>query len=118
MTSWLGLTGRRAVVAGAGGIGAGLAGALADAGANVAVLDVDETRLAAVASSRDAGRGGVVTVAADLTSASSCRDAMDQASERLGGLDVFIHAVGMNDRRPVLDTPDEVLGKDHRDQFE
>jgi gluconate 5-dehydrogenase len=108
MTSWLGSTGRRAVVAGAGGIRACLAGALADAGANVAVLDVDETRLAAVASSRDAGRGGVVTVAADLTSASSCRDAMDQASERLGGLDVFIHAVGMNDRRPVLDTPDEV----------
>lgn len=26
----------------------------------------------------------------------------------LGGLDALVHAVGVNDRRPALDTPDEV----------
>jgi NAD(P)-dependent dehydrogenase (short-subunit alcohol dehydrogenase family) len=103
MTNWLGLTGRRVVVAGAGGIGSVLARALAGAGATVVVLDVNADRLADVA-----GDGDVSTVAADLTSAESCRAAMGAAAHQLGGLDVFVHAVGANDRRPVLDTTDDV----------
>lgn len=109
MTDWLGLRDRAALVAGAGGIGAAVAVALAQAGARVAVTDVDEQRLAALA--RDAGaEAGVklTTVAADLTSAAAARRAVHDAAETLGGLDVFVHAVGVNDRRPVLETPDEV----------
>jgi gluconate 5-dehydrogenase len=102
MSDWLGLAGRRAIVAGAGGIGATLAGALGEAGAQVAVLDLDEERLAEVAA------GGMHPVQADLTSAGSCRDAVAEAEKLLGGVDIFVHAVGMNDRRPVLDTPDEI----------
>jgi gluconate 5-dehydrogenase len=102
MSDWLGLAGRRAIVAGAGGIGATLAGALAEAGAQVAVLDLDKEHLAEVAAE------GVHPVQADLTSAGSCRDAVAEAEKLLGGVDIFVHAVGMNDRRPVLDTPDEV----------
>jgi gluconate 5-dehydrogenase len=102
MSDWLGLAGRRAIVAGAGGIGATLAGALVEAGAQVAVLDLDEERLAEVAA------GGMHPVQADLTSAGSCRDAVAEAEKLLGGVDIFVHAVGMNDRRPVLDTPDEI----------
>jgi gluconate 5-dehydrogenase len=102
MSDWLGLAGRRAIVAGAGGIGATLAGALAEAGAQVAVLDLDKEHLAEVAAE------GVHPVQADLTSAGSCRDAVAEAEKLLGGVDIFVHAVGMNDRRPVLDTPDEI----------
>jgi gluconate 5-dehydrogenase len=102
MSDWLGLAGRRAIVAGAGGIGATLAGALAEAGAQVAVLDLDKERLAEVAAA------GMHPVQADLTSAGSCRDAVAEAEKLLGGVDIFVHAVGMNDRRPVLDTPDEI----------
>ena len=105
MTDWLGLRGRAALVAGAGGIGAAVALALARAGARVAVTDVDEQRLGALA--RDAGVE-LTTVAADLTSAAAAGRAVRDAAETLGGLDVFVHAVGVNDRRPVLETPDEV----------
>jgi len=35
------------------------------------------------------------------------RKAVAEAHERLGRLDVFIHAVGMNDRRPILDYSDD-----------
>jgi gluconate 5-dehydrogenase len=105
MSDWLGLTGRRAVVAGAGGIGATLAAALAGAGAEVAVLDRDEQRLAAIAGDH------VHPIVADLTSGGACRDAMAGAEKVLGGVEVFVHAVGMNDRRPVLDTPDELWDK-------
>jgi gluconate 5-dehydrogenase len=105
MTDWLGLRDRAALVAGAGGIGAAVALALARAGARVAVTDVDEQRLDALAQTAGAE---VTTVAADLASAAAARRAVDDAAETLGGLDVFVHAIGVNDRRPVLETPDEV----------
>ncbi|MFD4604180.1 SDR family NAD(P)-dependent oxidoreductase [Streptomyces sp. NPDC058464] len=101
-TTW-DFTGTRALVAGAGGIGAVVAGELARAGAAVVVLDVDEGRLDQLA-----GPGPVKGLSADLTSADACRAAVDSAVQLLGGVDVFVHAVGVNDRRPVLDTPDEV----------
>jgi gluconate 5-dehydrogenase len=108
MSTWLGLTARPAVVAGAGGIGATLATALADAGANVVVLDIDETRLASVSREASDKSGSISGVVADLTSAGECRTAIDEAADLLGGLDIFVHAVGMNNRRPVLDITDEV----------
>ena len=111
MTDWLGLTDRAALVAGAGGIGEAVALGLARAGARVVVTDVDEPRLDGLARAA-AGSGSpgvqIKTVAADLTSASSARQAVNDAAAMLGGLDVFVHAVGVNDRRPVLETPDEV----------
>ena len=105
MTDWLGLRDRAALVAGAGGIGAAVALALAGAGARVAVTDVDEQRLGALAGDASVK---LTTVAADLTSAATAGRAVRDAAETLGGLDVFVHAVGVNDRRPVLETPDEV----------
>jgi len=108
MTDWLGLRGRAALVAGAGGIGEAAALALARAGARVAVTDVSEQRLGDLAKAAAAQSLDVRTVAADLTSASAARQAVSDAAALLGGLDVFVHAVGVNDRRPVLGTPDEV----------
>ncbi|WP_405866584.1 MULTISPECIES: SDR family NAD(P)-dependent oxidoreductase [unclassified Streptomyces] len=99
-TTW-DFAGTRAVIAGVGGIGATVARALTEAGADVVVLDVDKEKLADIAP-------GVTGLAADLTSADACRAAVGEAVQLLGGLDVFVHAVGVNDRRPVLETPDEV----------
>jgi gluconate 5-dehydrogenase len=110
MTDWLGLRDRAALVAGAGGIGQAVAIALAQAGARVAVTDVDQGRLDAVAAiaAADPTAAEITTVAADLARADRARAAVRDAAARLGGLDVFVHAVGINDRRPVLETPDEV----------
>ncbi|MET7988450.1 MULTISPECIES: SDR family oxidoreductase [unclassified Streptomyces] len=108
MTDWLGLHNRAALVAGAGGIGAAAALALARQGARVVVADVDEGRLSALV--KEAAELGVRvgTRVADLTDAEEARAAVADAAESLGGLDVFLHAVGMNDRRPALETPDDV----------
>src|ERR1700753_3026169 len=117
MTDWLGLTGRAALVAGAGGVGGG-GGARpareraplgrARAGARGVVTDVDEPRLDALARAAAGTHAAEVkTVAADLTSAPSARQAVHDAAAMLGGLDVFVHAVGVNDRRAGLDTPEE-----------
>ncbi|WP_370964254.1 SDR family NAD(P)-dependent oxidoreductase [Amycolatopsis sp. cg9] len=99
---WLGLRGKRALVAGAGGIGGAAALALAGAGADVAVADLDVERLTGLAAQ------GIRTIQAGLTDAGGGRECVARADELLGGLDVFVHAVGVNDRRPVLETPDDV----------
>ena len=70
---WLGLDGRAALVAGAGGIGAAVALALARAGARVAVTDVSEPRLAELARAAAAESLALRTVAADLTAQRSRR---------------------------------------------
>ncbi|WP_181803361.1 SDR family NAD(P)-dependent oxidoreductase [Streptomyces shenzhenensis] len=108
MTDWLGLRNRAALVAGAGGIGAAAALALAQQGARVVVTDVEEARLAGL--TQEAAELGVTveTRVADLTDAEDARKAVASAAAAMGGLDVFLHAVGMNDRRPALETPDEV----------
>ncbi|MFE4698801.1 SDR family NAD(P)-dependent oxidoreductase [Streptomyces sp. NPDC056738] len=108
MDDWLGLEQRAALVAGAGGIGAAAALGLARHGARVTVTDVDEERLAALAEQASAAGFSIATRAADLTDPLSARSAVAESAGAMGGLDVFVHAVGINDRRPVLETPDDV----------
>jgi gluconate 5-dehydrogenase len=99
-SGWLGLSGRRVFVAGAGGIGAACVEAFLDAGAQVAVADVSAAALESLPPT-------VARLQADLASAAGCREAVTQALSSLGGLDAFVHAVGVNHRVPVLDVDDE-----------
>ncbi|WP_215452587.1 SDR family NAD(P)-dependent oxidoreductase [Streptomyces sp. ATCC 21386] len=105
---WLGLEGRDALVIGAGGLGTACVRALAEAGARLTVVDADEARLKALRDDPACAAAVVRTLTADLTSSEACERAVATAARELGGLDVLVHAVGMNDRRPVVDTPDEV----------
>src|SRR3954464_80025 len=106
--SWLGLESLRVIVAGAGGIGGACALAYLGAGARVLVVDRNEDALAALAGSDEFSAGGGSTLQADLTEHGAGERVVETALERLGGLDVVMHAVGINDRRPILDfTEDE-----------
>jgi NAD(P)-dependent dehydrogenase (short-subunit alcohol dehydrogenase family) len=98
---WLGLAGARVIVAGAGSLGGALAEGFAQAGAHVAVIDLNAERLAALGAR--AGLGDDRLIAADLSSAPAARDALERARSALDGLDVFVHGVGINDRRPIAD---------------
>ncbi|MGD6741806.1 SDR family NAD(P)-dependent oxidoreductase [Streptomyces sp. BH106] len=102
------MEGTRALVLGAGGLGKECAAGLAAAGSRLVLVDVDEDTLkSAQEDLREAG-AEVRTLAADLTTSKGCDQAVSNAADLLGGLDVLVHAVGTNDRRPVVDTPDEV----------
>nr|WTB11178.1 SDR family oxidoreductase [Streptomyces antimycoticus] len=105
---WLGLEGRRALVMGAGGLGAACARGLAEAGARLAVVDVDAAKLKALRDEPVLADAGVRVFPADMTTSEACDEAVTAVAGELGGLDVLVHAVGTNDRRPVVDTPDEV----------
>lgn len=97
----LGLDGHRVLLAGAGGLGTACAQAFAAAGCHVAVVDRDEGRARALAGSLGTG-SRTMALGADLRSREQCRQAVASAVEQLGGLDVCVHAVGMNRRLPVL----------------
>jgi NAD(P)-dependent dehydrogenase (short-subunit alcohol dehydrogenase family) len=102
-TSWLGLAGSRVLVAGAGGIGGACAQAYAAAGARVLVVDRSAEALEALTAQGFEGE----TIEADLTVHGAGTRVVTGAIERLGGLDVLLHAVGINDRRPILDFTEE-----------
>jgi len=87
------LEGKRALITGGdSGIGRAVALAFAREGADVAVVyydehdDADET----LRWVKDAGREGYA-IDADLTDPEQCRQAVDQAVEALGGLDILVN---------------------------
>ncbi len=88
------------LVAGAGGIGAACAEAFLQAGARLLVADQNAERLSGFA-------GTASTITADLTTTDGCEQAVRAAQTELGGLDILVHAVGINNRVPILDTLDE-----------
>ncbi len=105
---WLGLSGARVLIAGAGGIGRQCALGYAAAGASVLVVDRDTDRLRELEATPLFGQAKGQTLQADLAEPGAGGRVVDAALERLGGLDVLLHSVGVNDRRPVLEfTEDE-----------
>jgi 2-dehydro-3-deoxy-D-gluconate 5-dehydrogenase len=92
------LTGRRALVTGGGGgIGRGLARALGDAGASVAVLGRSET------TDEAARELGGVAVRADLADRAELQRGFAEAVDRLGGLDVLVNAHGIGRASDAVD---------------
>jgi len=106
-SDWLALDGRRTLIAGAGGLGGSCAIALATLGGRVVLVDVDHEHLESVRMQAKQAGADIVTLHADLSEPDQCRHVVAEAHELLGGLDVFLHAIGINVRVPVLDIDDE-----------
>ncbi len=99
----LGLAGRTAfVTGGSAGIGYGIAEALIEEGASVAVCGRDPDRLGEAAR-----RLGAYGVEADVTDHDRLRAAIDEAAERLGGLDLLVANAGGSQGGDLLDSTPE-----------
>ncbi len=106
MPDWLGLVGRRALIAGgAGTIGAALTRAFLEAGAEVGVVDLEGDGLRAL----EAELGGRLSsiAIADLRDSAATRAALERSREQLGGIDVAVHCVGVNLRKPIESFDDD-----------
>ena len=90
------LAGRKAIVTGASrGIGRAVALALAEEGADVALLATSESLLQGVAEEvRGLGRKAE-PIAVDLRKADDVKAAVDRATEALGGLDIVVNNAGI-----------------------
>jgi 2-keto-3-deoxy-L-fuconate dehydrogenase len=86
-----------AVTGGASGIGAAIAGALAEQGARVAVLDVSIDRVPE----------SMLGVVCDVTDDASCRAAVASVVAQLGGLDIVINNAGIGAQGDVSGNDDD-----------
>lgn len=88
----LNIKGLRVIVtAGANGIGLAIARAFAGEGARVHVCDVDQTALAALATSDPA----ITQTHCDVADRASVQRLFDEATAKLGGLDVLVNNAGI-----------------------
>jgi NAD(P)-dependent dehydrogenase (short-subunit alcohol dehydrogenase family) len=96
------LTGRVAVVTGgSSGIGAGMAVALAGAGARVVLVARDAGRLGAAADGLCARGGQAAWVSADLADRAGLERAAEEAAAAFGPPDILVNCAGINLRPPL-----------------
>jgi NAD(P)-dependent dehydrogenase (short-subunit alcohol dehydrogenase family) len=91
------LAGKRALVTGASrGIGAAIALALADRGADVAITyERSVERAAEVVRAIEAKGRRAIAIQADSADASAVKRSVDEAAEGLGGLDILVNNAGI-----------------------
>jgi NAD(P)-dependent dehydrogenase (short-subunit alcohol dehydrogenase family) len=101
------LDGRIVAIAGAGGgLGPTVARRLADAGAILALTDVDAGRLEAVADDLGLDEARIDTRVVDLLDDDSTRQWVDHLEQRFGGTDALVHLVGgWKGGEPLASTP-------------
>jgi len=94
------LSGRTAVVTGGGGVlCSSFCLALAESGANVAVLDLKKEAADIVADQIKASGGNAIGLAANVLSRESLATAKKQVLEAFGGVDILINGAGGNNPR-------------------
>jgi NAD(P)-dependent dehydrogenase (short-subunit alcohol dehydrogenase family) len=112
VTSAFCLDGRVAAVTGAGsGLGAAIAAGLAQAGATIAVLDVDVEKAAEVVGAIAGAGGEAFELRCDVTDSASVRAAACRIVERTGRVDVLVNSAGTAFRGPAEDFPEEQLDR-------
>lgn len=104
----LSLEGKVAVVTGAAsGIGRGIASRLAEMGAKVAALDIDEEKGKQVASEIRANGGEALFINCDIRHAAACHQATDAINQKWGKIDILCNCAGIAIRKSVVDLTEQ-----------
>lgn len=91
------------VTGGAGGLGKAIATGALEAGANVVIVDINETLLEQCYADLSS-KGPLLSVKADVTSEESAESIFKQTIEKFGGVDALINNAGIMDTfKPVGD---------------
>jgi NAD(P)-dependent dehydrogenase (short-subunit alcohol dehydrogenase family) len=105
----LSLEGKVAMVTGAAsGIGRGISFRLAEMGAFVAVLDIDENRGSETATEIEAHGGEASFLKCDVRSTADCRQTVDTVIEKFSKVDILCNCTGIAIRKDIVElTEDE-----------
>lgn len=104
------INGKVALITGAGqGIGRAIALRLANDGADIAIVDLNDEKTQAVADEvRSLGRKATI-FKADVTKRDDVYAAIDHAEKELGGFDIMVNNAGVASIQPIAEvTPEEV----------
>ena len=97
------LSGRNALVTGAGsGVGRDIAIALAEAGAVVAVNDLNIERAEAVVAQIEAGGGAGIALGADISNRFAVANMIERARDAFGRPHILVNAVGISKSEALL----------------
>ena len=105
----LSLVGKVAMVTGAAsGIGRGISIRLAEMGASVALLDIDDIKGRATAAEIEGLGGGALFLKCDVRRAAECRRAVKMVIEEAGKIDILCNCAGVAIRKDIVElTEDE-----------
>jgi len=90
-----------AVTGGGGGLGRAIAGVLAEAGAQVALIDVDEAGMRSVAAELN---GSAACFALDIASSAAVAEGFARITRELGPVDILVNNAGITDHVGPLAT--------------
>jgi NAD(P)-dependent dehydrogenase (short-subunit alcohol dehydrogenase family) len=104
------LTGKVVLITGAaGGLGAALCQRYAIAGARIAALDLDATKLDALVAELRATGAEALAVPGDITDPAACKSAVAATLAHFGTLDGLINNAGISHRSLLADTDRDVI---------
>lgn len=104
----LSLTGKVAMVTGGGsGIGRGIALLLAEMGASIVVLEIDDAKGSNTAAEIQDQKGQALALHCDVRSASDCRRAVETTIQKWGKIDVLCNCAGIAIRKNIVDLTEE-----------
>ncbi len=96
------LTGKNAIVTGAGaGIGKAIAEALVNAGASVAVNDLNPDRVETLTEQLQSAGGNVVGFQGDVSNRFQVAALIERARDSLGNIDILVNAAGIYKAEPL-----------------
>ncbi len=102
------LDGRVAVVTGGGsGLGAAMAKGLAQSGASIVVVDVNEEGAAATVATIESHGGTAVSMPTDVTDSAAVDALADSVVDQLGRVDVLVNSAGAAYRAPAEEFPED-----------
>ena len=108
--SWRDFAGKVVLISGAaGGLGAALCRRYAAAGAHIAAMDLDATRLQALVTDLQAAGSQALALPGDITSADDCKAAVAATLAHFGALDGLINNAGISHRSLLQDTDPAVI---------
>jgi gluconate 5-dehydrogenase len=108
MKNMFDLSGKVALITGGlGGIGQAMAVALAEAGADIAVLDRDVKGFSVLKNKIESMNKKAVAVSADVTREEQVQKAVNEVQQTFGHIDILINAAGITCRKPALTFPIE-----------
>ena len=96
-----------AVTGGGSGLGAAMAKGLAQAGATLAIVDVNDDGAAATVATIEEQGGTAVAMHCDVTDKAAVDALADRVVDELGRVDVLVNSAGKAFRSPAEDFPEE-----------